>query len=67
MTSAIMNPLHKEDMDAIRSANTLNGHDPDCRQWLTANRPAGAEGEARRTAARRTAPVRRRRGGGVAP
>jgi 5-methyltetrahydrofolate--homocysteine methyltransferase len=58
ITSAIMNPLHKEDMDAIRSANTLNGHDPDCRQWLTANRPAGAEGEAggrRRGGRRRSA------------
>ena len=58
MTSAIMNPLHKEDMDAIRAANTLNGHDPDCRQWLTANRPAGAEGEAggrRRGGRRRSA------------
>jgi 5-methyltetrahydrofolate--homocysteine methyltransferase len=58
MTSAIMNPLHKEDMDAIRAANTLNGHDPDCRKWLTANRPAGAEGEAggrRRGGRRRSA------------
>jgi 5-methyltetrahydrofolate--homocysteine methyltransferase len=45
MTSAIMNPLHKEDMDAIRAANTLNGHDPDCMNWLAANRPAGVEGE----------------------
>ena len=45
MTSAIMNPLHKEDMDAIRAANTLNGVDPDCRAWLMANRPAAPEGE----------------------
>lgn len=47
MTSAIMNPLHDEDMNAIRAANVLLGHDPDCRKWLTANRepaPEGAEG-----------------------
>ena len=56
MTSAIMNPLHKEDMDAIRAANTLNGHDPDCGEWLRANRPAGAEGEGgRRRGGRRRA------------
>jgi len=48
MTSAIMNPLHREDMDAIRAANTLNGFDPDCRGWLMANRPEGAAGDGRR-------------------
>ena len=31
MTSAIMNPLHSEDMTAIRAANVLNGADKDCR------------------------------------
>ena len=47
MTSAIMNPLHDEDMNAVRAANVLLGHDPDCRIWLQANRepaPEGAEG-----------------------
>lgn len=39
MTSAIMNPLHAEDMNAIRAANALLGFDPDCRKWLNANRP----------------------------
>ncbi|MEL6871483.1 MAG: methyltetrahydrofolate cobalamin methyltransferase [Pseudomonadota bacterium] len=48
MTSAIMNPLHREDMDAVRAANTLNGVDPDCRAWLDANRPTAAEGDASR-------------------
>ncbi|MEL6297533.1 MAG: methyltetrahydrofolate cobalamin methyltransferase [Pseudomonadota bacterium] len=43
MTSAIMNPLHREDMDAVRAANTLNGVDRDCRAWLDANRPAPAD------------------------
>lgn len=40
MTSAIMNPLHKEEMNGVRAANMLNGHDPDCAAWLAANRPA---------------------------
>ncbi len=42
MTSAIMNPLHKEELDGIRAANMLNGSDPDCAQWLTANRTGDA-------------------------
>lgn len=41
MTSAIMNPLHKEELDGIRAANMLNGRDPDCAQWLAANRAGG--------------------------
>lgn len=55
MTSAIMNPLHKEDMDAIRAANTLNGFDLDCMAWLRANRDpaAGAGGEGGRRRGRR--------------
>lgn len=40
MTSAIMNPLHKEEMNGVRAANMLNGHDSDCAAWLAANRPA---------------------------
>lgn len=39
MTSAIMSPLHAEQMNAVRAANVLNGFDPDCGNWLTANRP----------------------------
>ncbi len=45
MTSAIMNPLHAEQMVAVQAANVLNGHDPDCANWLTANRPPAPEGE----------------------
>src|SRR5437868_15097503 len=33
MTSAIMNPLHDEDMHAIYGANVLNGTDRNCRFW----------------------------------
>jgi 5-methyltetrahydrofolate--homocysteine methyltransferase len=60
MTSAIMNPLHKEEMDGIRAANMLNGVDPDCRAWLTANREPGTGDADDRRAAREQR--RRRRG-----
>jgi 5-methyltetrahydrofolate--homocysteine methyltransferase len=33
MTSAIMNPLHDEDMHAIHGANVLNGTDRNCKFW----------------------------------
>ena len=33
MTSAIMNPLHDEDMHAILAANVLNGTDRNCKVW----------------------------------
>lgn len=45
MTSAIMSPLHAEQMNAIRAANVLNGFDPDCGNWLSANRPQVEGGE----------------------
>lgn len=49
MTSAIMNPLHREEMDGIRAANVVCGHDPDCRTWLSANRdPATDNGDSPR-------------------
>lgn len=49
MTSAIMNPLHREEMDGIRAANVVCGHDPDCRTWLSANRdPAADNGDSPR-------------------
>jgi 5-methyltetrahydrofolate--homocysteine methyltransferase len=34
MTSAIMNPLHDEDMHAIMGANVLNGVDANCLGWI---------------------------------
>ncbi len=43
MTSAIMNPLHAEQMTAVQAADVLNGHDPDCANWLRANRPPATE------------------------
>lgn len=44
MTSAIMNPLHDEDMHAIFAANVLNGTDKDCRAWTKKFRPPAADG-----------------------
>lgn len=45
MTSAIMNPLHSEDIVAIRGADVMNAVDPDCRSWISNYRepPAGGE------------------------
>lgn len=34
MTSAIMNPLHLEEMTAIYGANIMMGNDPECRNWI---------------------------------
>jgi 5-methyltetrahydrofolate--homocysteine methyltransferase len=48
MTSAITNPLHADLMQAIRGANVVMGHDPECMAWISANRPAAAEGQRRR-------------------
>ena len=57
MTSAIMNPLHSEEMTAIMGANVMNGVDPECRKWIEKFREAPAEGEGRerRTNRRRRA------------
>jgi len=38
MTSAIMNPLHAEEMAAIRGADVMMGHDPDCTRWIRSYR-----------------------------
>ena len=34
MTSAIMNPLHAEDMQAILGADVVMGNDPNCGAWI---------------------------------
>ena len=34
MTSAIMNPLHSEEMTAVWGADVMLGHDPECRHWI---------------------------------
>jgi 5-methyltetrahydrofolate--homocysteine methyltransferase len=53
MTSAITNPLHGDLMQAVRGANVVMGHDPECMHWIRNYRdPDAAE-----------APRRGRRGG----
>ena len=56
MTSAIMNPLHEEEMTGIMAANVLNGVDTNCARWLRKFREppaAGSAEEARRDRSRR--------------
>ncbi|NNU80578.1 methyltetrahydrofolate cobalamin methyltransferase [Halovulum dunhuangense] len=45
MTSAIMNPVRPQEMEAIRAANLLMNNDPHGAAWIRASKPAGAEGE----------------------
>ncbi|NBC97160.1 MAG: dihydropteroate synthase [Deinococcus-Thermus bacterium] len=61
MTSAIMNPLHAEDMLAIRGADVMNGHDPDCKRWIRTYREPAPEGQAAPEGARGARGERRRR------
>jgi len=72
MTSAIMNPLHNEDMHAIFGANVLNGTDAHCRFWnnkfremttgpSAAAQAAGLQSSNEDIAARRAAREARRR------
>lgn len=44
MTSAIMNPLHAEDVQAILGADIVAGHDPDCAAWIRRYRQPAADG-----------------------
>ena len=58
MTSAITNPLHAETMQAVRGADVMMGHDPDCSRWISAYRQpimadAGEAGARRRSGRRR--------------
>ena len=45
MTSAIMNPLHAEEMTGIMGANVMNGNDPECRRWIQKFREPVVVGE----------------------
>lgn len=50
MTSAIMNPLHAEEMTSVRAADALLGHDSSCMNWMAKYRepaPEGADGTTR--------------------
>ena len=44
MTSAILNPLHEGLVPAIKAADTLNGVDPNCANWIKMFREPPAEG-----------------------
>ena len=46
MTSAIMNPLHPEDMQAILGADVVMGHDPNCGAWIRKYREPAPDGQA---------------------
>jgi 5-methyltetrahydrofolate--homocysteine methyltransferase len=46
MTSAIMNPLHQEEMQGAMGADVLLAKDPNCRRWLTRFREPTPEGAA---------------------
>ena len=59
MTSAIMNPTHEPEAQAITAANMLMGNDSDCTQWIQAYREPpkeGAVGERGRRVTRRRRP-----------
>jgi 5-methyltetrahydrofolate--homocysteine methyltransferase len=55
MTSAITNPMVKELMQAIRGADVLMNHDPQCTNWISAYREPPAEGQRGTRRRRRTA------------
>ena len=44
MTSAILNPLHAEEMASLLAADVLNGVDPNCGRWLRKFREPAPEG-----------------------
>lgn len=47
MTSAILNPCHDGVVAAIKAADTLNGVDPNCANWIRMFREPSPEGEGR--------------------
>jgi 5-methyltetrahydrofolate--homocysteine methyltransferase len=61
MTSAIMNPVRPQEMEAIRAANLLINADPWGAAWIAANKAPLAEGEVE-AGARGRREGRRRRG-----
>ncbi len=59
MTSAITNPLHPELMQAVRGADVVMGHDPQCANWIRTYRevpPEGSSVRGRRVTGRRGRP-----------
>jgi 5-methyltetrahydrofolate--homocysteine methyltransferase len=60
MTSAIMNPLHVEDIQAILGADVVMGNDPNCAAWIRKFREPAPEGAAEGAGGRRGREGRRR-------
>ena len=48
MTSAILNPLHEEEMAGLMAANVLLSNDPDCLAWIKKYREPAPEGASAR-------------------
>ncbi|MFT7562366.1 MAG: 5-methyltetrahydrofolate--homocysteine methyltransferase [Flavobacteriales bacterium] len=44
MTSAIVNPLHDEVVQAVRASDVIMGHDPDCSNWIANYREPTEQG-----------------------
>ncbi len=58
MTSAITNPLEAPLMQAVRGADVLMDHDPQCSNWISAYREPGQAGaRVRRSTRRRQSPA----------
>ena len=53
MTSAIVNPLHSEVVQAVRASDVVMGNDPDCANWLSCYREPAPEGGRGRRSRRR--------------
>ena len=53
MTSAITNPLEAPLMQAVRGADVLMDHDPQCGNWISAYREPSATGTRERRSSRR--------------
>jgi 5-methyltetrahydrofolate--homocysteine methyltransferase len=64
MTSAIMNPVRVQEMEAIRAANLLMNHDPDGTQWISFSRIMDAVAEGASFAEAATASASAGSGGG---
>jgi len=57
MTSAITNPMVAELMQAVRGADVMMNHDPQCTSWISAYREPPAEGSRGARRRRRSAPA----------
>ncbi|ALI54377.1 methyltetrahydrofolate cobalamin methyltransferase [Celeribacter marinus] len=64
MTSAIMNPVRLQEMEAIRAANLLMDHDPDGAKWISFSRIVDAVAEGATFAEASTAAAAAGSGGG---